>query len=52
MLTMLSSLRPLGIAFLATSLFAAEPGFEWVAAGGGAKSDKPKSVNGKDDRLP
>jgi hypothetical protein len=49
---MLSSLRPLGIAFLATSLFAAEPGFEWVAAGGGAKSDKPKSVNGKDDRLP
>ena len=41
---MLFTLRALGFAFLATSLFAAEPGFEWVAAGGGAKSDKTRAV--------
>ncbi|MEN3942681.1 SBBP repeat-containing protein [Prosthecobacter sp. SYSU 5D2] len=31
--------------FLAVSLQAAEPAFEWVAAGGGVKNDKTRAVN-------
>ncbi|OYW70913.1 MAG: hypothetical protein B7Z37_29240 [Verrucomicrobia bacterium 12-59-8] len=37
-------MRSLYLALLATSLHAATPTFEWVAAGGGAKSDKTRAV--------
>lgn len=39
-------MRPLCLALLATSLHAATPAptFEWVASGGGAKSDKTRAV--------
>ena len=37
-------LRTLCLALLATSLHAATPEFEWVAAGGGAKNDKTRAV--------
>lgn len=36
--------RTLCLALLATSIHAATPAFEWVAAGGGAKSDKTRGV--------
>ncbi|MFC5455334.1 SBBP repeat-containing protein [Prosthecobacter fluviatilis] len=38
------SLRTLCLALFATSLHAATPTFEWVAGGGGAKSDKTRAV--------
>jgi len=44
MLRAMISLRTLCLALLATSLHAATPTFEWVAAGGGAKSDKTRAV--------
>lgn len=37
-------MRSLCLLLLATSLHAATPTFEWVAAGGGAKSDKTRAV--------
>lgn len=37
-------MRSLCLLLLATSLHAATPAFEWVAAGGGAKSDKTRAV--------
>ena len=37
-------MRSLCLALLVTSLHAATPTFEWVAAGGGAKSDKTRAV--------
>ncbi|MGV3660795.1 MAG: SBBP repeat-containing protein [Prosthecobacter sp.] len=38
------SFRTLCLALFATSIHAATPTFEWVAAGGGAKSDKTRAV--------
>ena len=39
-----SFLHPLCLTFIVTSLSAAVPSFEWVAVGGGAKSDKTRAV--------
>lgn len=44
MLRAMISLRTLCLALFATSLHAATPTFEWVAGGGGAKSDKTRAV--------
>jgi hypothetical protein len=44
MLRIMISFRTLCLALFATSLHAATPTFEWVAAGGGAKSDKARAV--------
>jgi len=44
MLRAMISLRTLCFALVATSIQAATPTFEWVAAGGGAKSDKTRAV--------
>lgn len=44
MLRAMIPLRTLCLALLATSLHAATPEFEWVAAGGGAKNDKTRAV--------
>ena len=44
MLRVMISLRTLCLVLFATSLHAAAPTFEWVAAGGGAKSDKTRAV--------
>lgn len=46
MLRAMFSIRPLclALAFAITSLHAAKPEFEWVAAGGGAKGDKTRAV--------
>lgn len=44
MLRAMISLRTLCLALLASSLHAATPTFEWVAAGGGAKNDKTRAV--------
>ena len=44
MLRDMISLRTLCLALFATSLHAATPTFEWVAGGGGAKSDKTRAV--------
>jgi hypothetical protein len=44
MLRAMISFRTLCLTLLATSLHAASPTFEWVAAGGGAKSDKTRAV--------
>ncbi len=44
MLRAMISLRTLCLALFATSLHSATPTFEWVAGGGGAKSDKTRAV--------
>lgn len=44
MLRAMMSFRTLCLALFATSIQAAPPSFEWVAAGGGAKSDKTRGV--------
>lgn len=44
MLRAMISIRILSLAFFASSIQAAAPSFEWVAAGGGAKNDKTRAV--------
>lgn len=44
MLRAMFFIRTLCLSLLASSLHAATPAFEWVAAGGGAKSDKTRAV--------
>lgn len=44
MLRTMIALRTLGFALLVSSLQAAPPTYEWVAAGGGAKNDKARAV--------
>jgi hypothetical protein len=45
MLRAMIPIRTLCLALFATSLHAATPTFEWVAAGGGTKNDKTRAVN-------